>query len=145
MARYISGSPGCGPAELTPSPLSTPTAATPAGVGAPCRSVTASIPWFLASNATISVEVVQADSPSVGVQPWAVWRQSGHKGRHWLSTTVLVPPMQDIERYKIAFLVSHDSHAHQSQQLHLASLEFKVVLPEALSDVGLSLSFEPSF
>lgn len=49
-----------------------------------------------------SVEVVQADNPSMGVQPWAVWRQSGHKGRHWLSTTVLVPPMEDMERYKVS-------------------------------------------
>nr|XP_027218270.1 uncharacterized protein LOC113810819 [Penaeus vannamei] len=83
----------------------------------------------------------------MGVQPWAVWRQSGHKGRHWLSTTVLVPPMEDMERYKIAFLVSHDNHTHQSQQLHLADLDFKVVLPEALNDVGswlLRCEFEDS-
>ncbi|ROT80298.1 hypothetical protein C7M84_000968 [Penaeus vannamei] len=47
----------------------------------------------------------------------------------------------------IAFLVSHDNHTHQSQQLHLADLDFKVVLPEALNDVGswlLRCEFEDS-
>lgn len=148
VSRYISVKPSVvGPQSSEPSRLLTPTLQHPSrGVGVLSFKYRLDA-WLGASNATISVEVVQADNPSMGVQPWAVWRQSGHKGRHWLSTTVLVPPMEDMERYKIAFLVSHDNHTHQSQQLHLADLDFKVVLPEALNDVGswlLRCEFEDS-
>ncbi|XP_037780910.1 uncharacterized protein LOC119577236 [Penaeus monodon] len=148
VARYISVKPSVvGPPSSAPSRLLTPTLQHPSG-GVGVLSFKYRLDaWLGASNATISVEVVRADNPSVGVQPWAVWRQSGHKGRHWLSTIVLVPPMEDFERYKIAFLVSHDNSGHRSQQLHLADLDFKVVLPEALSDVGswlLRCEFEDS-
>ncbi|XP_071540162.1 uncharacterized protein [Panulirus ornatus] len=95
--------------------------------------------WLGASNATLSLEMVDADDPSVGVRPWAVWRQSGHKGRHWLSATVLIPHPVSLNKYKLAFLVSHDEHVHESQQLHLAQLAFRVVLPQALDQLGSEL------
>ncbi|XP_042878391.1 MAM and LDL-receptor class A domain-containing protein 1-like [Penaeus japonicus] len=66
-----------------------------------------------------------------------------HHSLYSHNTSALPPPPPR----QIAFLVSHDSHGHESQQLHLAKLDFKVVLPEALSDVGswlLQCDFEDS-
>ncbi|KAK8747390.1 hypothetical protein OTU49_016788 [Cherax quadricarinatus] len=103
--------------------------------------------WLGASNASLSLEMVDAEDPSVGLRPWAVWKQSGHKGRQWLSAMVIIPQQPSLNKYKLAFLVSHDEHIHESQQLHLSQLAFTVVSPPALNQLGqelLQCEFEES-
>ncbi|XP_076034048.1 uncharacterized protein LOC143020942 isoform X2 [Oratosquilla oratoria] len=88
--------------------------------------------WLGDSNATLSVETVSEVDLGYGIQRWAAWRQSGHRGRHWLNAAVLLPYMGH-DRYKAVFLVSDDNHFHQSQQIHLADLKFALHSPDDLA------------
>nr|XP_045609480.1 uncharacterized protein LOC123765089 [Procambarus clarkii] len=152
VLRYISVKPSAVSGKLgkrsdPPSRLVTPTLHHPtSGVGVLTFKYRLDA-WIGASNGTLSLEMVDAEDPSVGVRPWAVWRQSGHKGRQWLSATVLIPPLPSLDKYKLSFLVSHDDHAHDSQQFHLSQLAFTVVHPRALNHLGqelLECEFEDS-
>ncbi|MPC14075.1 hypothetical protein E2C01_006827 [Portunus trituberculatus] len=44
--------------------------------------------------------MVDAEDPTEGVRAWALWRQSGHKGREWLTENVVVPSMPGVTKYK---------------------------------------------
>lgn len=64
----------------------------------PLFSIDPSFPLLLPRA---SVEMVGAEDPTEGVRAWALWRQSGHKGREWLTESVVVPPMPGVTRYKV--------------------------------------------
>ncbi|CAL4070644.1 unnamed protein product, partial [Meganyctiphanes norvegica] len=131
-----------------PSRLLTPTLSHPQGGVALLQFLYRVDAWLGSSNATLSLEVVDAEDPNMGVSAWALWRQSGHKGRHWLRANLLLPYRPNLQKYKLAFLVSNDEHPHGSQQLHIADISYRVVQPRALHAIGSSLlqcQFEDGF
>ena len=49
------------------------------------------------------IEAVTSDDVGIGASRWALWRQSGHKGRPWLTAKVIVPPISP--NYKVCIFL----------------------------------------